>query len=155
MQLYTLSESICQKQGFVNTSWKLFSRGALIHMKTRVSLKYIVSYSLWKHFFDSNLLQTPSNVISFNFLVTLLSLFQATIRAIKWEKSPKIWLTWLLLSWFFHCDWNLALKEFQVCFRTCFRKKNKSLVKIWLVLINLRGNKSIISKRNFCRQSIS
>ena len=40
-------------------------------MKTRVSLKYFATDCLWKPFTDSNLLQTPSNLISFTVLVTL------------------------------------------------------------------------------------
>ena len=67
-----------------------FSQCALFHMKTRFSLKYFVSY------FDSNLPQAPSNLISLIFLVTLrpFSLFQPKIRDIKWQKSLKICLTW-------------------------------------------------------------
>ena len=34
-------------------------------MKTRVSLRYFVTDCLWKPFFDSNLPQTPSNLIIF------------------------------------------------------------------------------------------
>ena len=44
---------------------------ALFHMKTRASLKYFVSYCLWKHFFDINLPQTPLIFASWNCLVTL------------------------------------------------------------------------------------
>ena len=46
-------------------------------MKTRASLRYFVSYCLWKSFFDSSLPQTPSNLISLTFSVTLrpLTLF--------------------------------------------------------------------------------
>ena len=43
-------------------------------MKTRVSLKYPVNDCLWKHFFVSNLPQTPLNLISLNILVTLKGL---------------------------------------------------------------------------------
>ena len=48
-----------------------FSRYVLFHIKTRVSLKYFMSYRLWKHFFDSNLPQAPSNLISLMLLITL------------------------------------------------------------------------------------
>ena len=41
-------------------------------MKTGVSLKYFVSYFLWKHFFGCNSSQNPSNLISLTFLVTLM-----------------------------------------------------------------------------------
>ena len=44
-----------------------FSRSALFRMKTRVSLKYFVNDCLWKPFFASILLQTPSNVFLENF----------------------------------------------------------------------------------------
>ena len=47
-----------------------FSCCALFHMKTRVSLKYFVSYCLWKRLVDSSSLQTPSNLIALTFLVT-------------------------------------------------------------------------------------
>ena len=64
-------------------------------MKTRVSLKYFVSDCIWNAFFDSNLPQTPSNLISLTILVTLrpFTLFQPKIRAIKLQKSDKICLT--------------------------------------------------------------
>ena len=54
-------------------------------MKTRVSLKYFVSYCLWKLFFDSYSPQTPSNLISLTILVTVspFTLFYPKIRAIK------------------------------------------------------------------------
>ena len=65
-------------------------------MKTRVSLKYFVSYCLLETFFDSKSPQTPSNFISLTFLVTVTSftLFKPKIKAIEWQKSPKIILTW-------------------------------------------------------------
>ena len=71
-------------------------RRALFHMKTRASLKYFVSYCLWKLIFDSKLPQTPSNLIALTFLLILrpFTLFYLKIRAIKWPKSPKICLTW-------------------------------------------------------------
>ena len=40
-------------------------------MKTRVSLKYFATDCLWKPFIDSNLHQTPSNLISLTILVTV------------------------------------------------------------------------------------
>ena len=65
-------------------------------MKTRVSLKHIVSYCLWKLFFDSNLPQTPSNVISLKFFATLTPFkhFWLKTRTVKWQQSTKICLTW-------------------------------------------------------------
>ena len=47
-------------------------------------------------FFDSNSHQTPSNFICLTFLVTLRSftLFKRKIKAIEWQKSPKMILTW-------------------------------------------------------------
>ena len=133
-----------------------FSRYALFHMKNRVTFKYFVSYCLWKHFLDSNLPQTTSNLISSKFSVTLipLTLFEPEIRAIKLQKSPKICNTWLLLSRFFYWGWNLVLKEFQVCFRMFLRKVMKILVQIWLFLTNLTVNKSIKSKRKHYTQSV-
>ena len=73
-------------------------------MKTRVSLKYFVSFCLRKLFFDSNWPQIPSNLIALTFLVTLrpLTMFEPKIRAIKWQESPKFCLTWLLLLPSFH-----------------------------------------------------
>ena len=61
-------------------------------MKSRVDLKYFVNYCLRKHLFDTNSPQTPSNLIGLAVLVTLRSfkLFSAKIRAIKWQKGPKI-----------------------------------------------------------------
>ena len=44
-----------------------FSRCALFHMKTRVSLKYFVGYRLGKLIIDSNLPQTSSNLIALAF----------------------------------------------------------------------------------------
>ena len=65
-------------------------------MKTKVSLKYFVSYCLWKLFLILTRRQTPSNFISLTFLVTVRSftLFKPKIKAIEWHKSPKIILTW-------------------------------------------------------------
>ena len=53
-------------------------------MKTRVSLKYFVNDCLWKPFFDSNLPQTSSNLISLTILLTLkpFTLFGALITHI-------------------------------------------------------------------------
>ena len=64
-------------------------------MKPRVIPKYFVSYCLWKLFLDSKSLETPSNLFSLTFLVTLrpLTLFQRKIKAIKWQKSPTMCLT--------------------------------------------------------------
>ena len=134
-----------------------FSLYALFHIKNRVTFKYFVSYCLWKHFLDSNLPQTSSNLISLKFLVTLIpfTLFEPKIRAFRSQKSPKLCLTWLLLSRSFHWVWDLVLKEFQVSFRTFFKKIKKIVVDISLVLTDLAANKSITSKRNVFRQSVS
>ena len=48
-----------------------------------------MSYCLWKLFFDSNLPQTPSNLIYLIFLVTF-TLFQPKLEAIKWQKVLNI-----------------------------------------------------------------
>ena len=48
-----------------------FSRSALFHMKTRVSLKYFVNDCFWKHFFASNSPHTSSNLISLTIVVTI------------------------------------------------------------------------------------
>ena len=134
-----------------------FSRCALSATKTGVSLRYFVSYCLWKLFFDSNSPQTPSNLISVTFLVTLrpFTWFSSNVRAIKWPESPKPCLTWWLLFRSFHWGWNLILKELRVCFRTFFRKIEKIVTKIWQFLTNLTANRNIKSKRKFCRQSVS
>ena len=134
-----------------------FFRCALFYMKTRVSLKYFVSYCLFKLFFDSNAPQTLSNLISLTFLVPLrpFTLFLPKIRASKRQKSPKICLTWWLLSRSFHWGWKLVLKKFQVCFRTFFKKIKKILAVTWPFSTNLTVNKNIKSKIKFCRQSVS
>ena len=64
---------------------KLFTRCALFHMKTRVSVKYFGSYRLQNLYFDSKLPKIPSNLIGLTFLATLklFALFQGKIRAIK------------------------------------------------------------------------
>ena len=63
---------LCQYQQKTLQKQKLNSSYcALFHMKTRVSLKNYVRYCLWKLFFDSKSPQTPSNLISLTFLVTL------------------------------------------------------------------------------------
>ena len=74
---------------------KLFQLCAISH-ETRVGLNYFVSHCFCKHSFDSNSPQIPSNLISLTFLVTLrpFTLFQPKVRAIKWQKSSKICLTW-------------------------------------------------------------
>ena len=125
-------------------------------MKTRVSLKYFVTFS-GNLFFDSNSPQTSSNLIALIFLVTLtpFPLFYSKVRDIKSQKSPKTYLTWQLLFRFFHCGRNLVLKEIQVCFRTFFKKTKKTIAYILLFLTNLVGNKNIKSKRQFCRESVS
>ena len=63
-----------QNESFVNASRKLlknrnkaFPLCVLFDMKTKVSLKYFVSYCLWKPFFDSKSLQTLSNLFFLTF----------------------------------------------------------------------------------------
>ena len=53
-----------------------FSRSAMFHMETRVSLKYFVNGCLWKPFFTYKLPQTSPNLISLTILVTLRLLAQ-------------------------------------------------------------------------------
>ena len=67
----------------------------LFHMKNRVSLKYFVTACPWKHFFDYNLPQISSNLISLKIFVTLrpYTLFQLKVRAIKLQKGVKICLS--------------------------------------------------------------
>ena len=48
-----------------------FTRSALFHVETRVSLEYFVNDSPWKHAFASNSPETSSNLISWTILVTL------------------------------------------------------------------------------------
>ena len=59
-------------------------------MKTRVSLKYFVSYCLWKPF-DSNSPETPSNLISLTILVTLrpFTLFNLKLEQLSCKKVLK------------------------------------------------------------------
>ena len=68
----------CQANVFVSSSknvpkkWPLnFSRGALFYIKSRVSRQYFQTDWLWKHFFDFNSSQTPSNLIYLIILLTL------------------------------------------------------------------------------------
>ena len=49
-----------------------FSLSALFHSKTRASLKNLVTGSLWKTFFCSNLPQTSLNLISLSISVILM-----------------------------------------------------------------------------------
>ena len=59
-------------------------------MKTRASLKYFVSYCLWKHFFDSTSPHTPSNLISLTILVTLRPFtFNQKLEQLSSEKVLK------------------------------------------------------------------
>ena len=64
-------------------------------MKTRVSVKHFATYCLWKPLFDSDLSQTPLNLIFYTILATvkLLTLLQPIVRAIKSQKRDKICLT--------------------------------------------------------------
>ena len=68
----------------------------MLHMKTRVSIKYFVNDCLWKLFFDSNYPQIPANVIPLTILVPLrpFTLFYPKVGAIKFQESAKICLTW-------------------------------------------------------------
>ena len=72
------------------------SRKALLHVKTKVSLKYLLNDCLWKHSFTANSPQIPSNLIWLTILVTLMPFtqFQPKIRATKFYKCPKNCLTW-------------------------------------------------------------
>ena len=65
-------------------------------MERRTSLKYFVSYCLWKFGFDFDSRHTSSKLISLTFLVTArhLTMFEPIIRAIKWQESPKTSLIW-------------------------------------------------------------
>ena len=75
-------QSFSHYEKFVNTGKKLLEnklngcRKVLFQMKTRVSVKYFVNDCLWKYFFVSNLLETPSNLIPLTILATLRSLTQ-------------------------------------------------------------------------------
>ena len=77
---------------------------------------------LWKYVFDSNFLQTHSDLLCLTFCVTLrpLTPFQLKITAIKWQKSPTMSLNWNLSFRSFHGGLNLVLKEIQIRFRTFF-----------------------------------
>ena len=110
--------------GFISYWWMSIASSRENKGKMVESLKYFVTYCLWKPFFDSNLFQTPSNLISLTILVTLrlLTLFQSKVRAIKLPKRAEICLTWQLLFRSFHWGRNLVLKPLQVCFRTLFKK---------------------------------
>ena len=77
-----------------STSWRLVLKKT--HSpKTKQKTIVKLSYNLWIHFFDSNSPQAPSNLISFTFLLILrpFTLFKPKIRAIKWQKDPKICFT--------------------------------------------------------------
>ena len=94
-------QSSCQNENFVNASKKLlknrynFSRSALFHMKTRVSLKYFVNGCLWKTFFllvtdpDPFKLTFFGNFSNSNAFHTVLT----KIRAVKLQNRAKIDLT--------------------------------------------------------------
>ena len=60
-------------------------------MKTRVTLKYFVTYCPWKLCFDYNLPKTSSNLTFLTFFVTLgpSTLSKSNVRTIKWQKSPR------------------------------------------------------------------
>ena len=55
----------------IQTQKQNFSRCALFHMETTVSLKYFDNDCLWKHFLASKMPQNASNLISLKKLVTL------------------------------------------------------------------------------------
>ena len=52
-----------------------FSRSALFHMKTRLTLKCFVNDGLWKVLLASISSKTPPNLISLTILVTLTPIF--------------------------------------------------------------------------------
>ena len=65
-------ENFCQYQQKRLEKQQLnFSRSVLYFMKTRFTLKYIVTHSLWKSFLDPHLSHTHSNLISSTILVIL------------------------------------------------------------------------------------
>ena len=72
----TSAQTPYQNENFVNNSRELlknklnFCACPLFHIKTRISLKYFVSYCLWKHFFYSNSPQIPLNLFFLTFWVT-------------------------------------------------------------------------------------
>ena len=77
------------------TEIKIFLLCAISHENKSLSQIFCELLSL-ETFFDSNSPHTPSNFISLTFLVTVRSftLFKPKIKAIEWQKSPKIILTW-------------------------------------------------------------
>ena len=120
----------------------------------------LVSNILWlsslENFYDCNLPQKIF-LLSLTFLVTarVSKLFQRKITAMKWKKSPKTFLTGWLLFLSFHWGRNLVLKNFEVCFRTFFRKIKKTLAQRWLILTKLVVIKTINTKIKFRTQSAS
>ena len=69
-------------------------------MKTRVSVRFFVTDCLWKPFFDSDLLQTSSNLISLTILVTLrlFTLFNLMVEQLSCKKGQKFVLLYKCLS---------------------------------------------------------
>ena len=118
-------------------------------MKTRVILRYFGTYCLWKRFLDYKSPNTPSNLICLKFLElqVLSNCFSLKLEQLSWKESLKICLTCELLFLSFHWGWNLVLEEFQICFRTFFRKIKKVLAEIWLFLNNLVVNKEKKQKK--------
>ena len=57
--------------------------------------------------------------------IILWVFFSIKVFLIKWQKIPKICLTWKLLFRSFDWSINFVLKVFQVSFRTFFRKMRK------------------------------
>ena len=70
---------------------KTFSRSALFHMKTTVTLKYFMNKCLWKYAFAFISPQAPPNLISLTILVDPRSFaqIQPKIRAIKLKRVLK------------------------------------------------------------------
>ena len=53
-----------------------FSRSAVVHMKTRVCLKYFKNDCLWNRFLDTNVPHTPLNLIFLTIFINLMLLRQ-------------------------------------------------------------------------------
>ena len=127
-----------------------------ITLKLELFSDFFASYYLFKPFFDFNSSETSTNLIPLTFLVTLrpFSLLQPKLRVIKRQKNPENCHNGWHLFRSFQWGWNLVLKEFQVWFRTFFRKIKKMQASIWLFLTNLTVNKNIKRKKKIL-QTIS
>ena len=122
-----------------------------ITLKLELFSDFFASYYLFKPFFDFNSSETSTNLIPLTFLVTLrpFSLLQPKLRVIKRQKNPENCHNGWHLFRSFQWGWNLVLKEFQVWFRTFFRKIKKMQASIWLFLINLTVKKKILQTTSF------